>query len=223
MRYVGPRHIVMDDNPTPVPFWHPDRSFDGMTVTLIGGGPSHAAADLDQLRGHRFIAVNSSCRKVRPIATPDDPLYFSDNSWNVNRPDLAADWPGPVITCNRHTKARLGDTVRRLDVMEITERFGAMVDHVQASSGHIAACLAALMGARRIVLLGFECQAVDGRTHGHNDYHQLDDLPTFTERFIPGWRGLAPVFLRMGVEVVNASPQSAVQCFPMATLAEALS
>jgi len=213
MRYVAPREIVIDDQPTPAPFWAPDRAFAGRTVVLIGGGPSHAALDLALLAGRRFIAINSGCRKTRPVATAADLLYFTDNSWHENRPELAAAWPGPVVTGNRNVKIRLGEAVRYLDVTALTAAIGTRADFVQASSGHIAACLAVVMGAWRLVLIGFEAQAVDGRTHGHNDYSQ-HDVETYRERFLPGWTALAAVFRRRGVEVINATPRSAIEDFP---------
>lgn len=222
MRYVGPRHIVIDDKPTPVPFWEPDRSLEGQIVVIVGGGPSHADIDLDRLSGHRFFAINSACRKVRPIATKDDVLYFNDNSWNENRPELVEDWPGMVVSSNRNVKARLKDAVRRVDVCALTYTMKVPPDYAHASSGHSAACLAAVMGARRILLIGFEGKAVNGRTHGHNDYSQ-HDLRAYAERFVPGWGGLAPAFKRMDVEVLNCTPNSAVTAFRFADLYAALS
>lgn len=221
IRYVGPRQIVIDGQPTPVPFWTPERLFEGRAVAIIGGGPSLADLDLDTLRGHPFIAVNSSCRTVSPIATSADILFFHDNSWNENRPQLAEDWPGRVVTSNRNAKARLGDKVCRLDMSVVAERIGALPDHVGASSGHTATCLAAMMGANPIVLIGFEGQAVAGRTHGHDDYYQ-HDLAAFRERFLPGWAGLAPAFARHGVRIINATPNSAVTEFPFANLGDVL-
>ena len=221
IRYVGPRHIVRGGDPVPVPFWPPGRSFEGMTVTLIGGGPSHADIDLSILKGHPFIAINSACRKVRPIATDDDILYFSDNSWAERFDRLLRTWPGPIVTSNRNAKARLGALVRRLEIEAITREIQIMSDRVQASSGHTAACLAVIMGARRIVLCGFECRALGGKTHGHGDY-QLHDLSVFDERFLPGWRALAVAFAERGVEVINATPESSIIDFPFASLAEAL-
>lgn len=221
MRYVGPRQIVIDDQPAPVPFWGWDRSFEGQAVAVIGGGPSHAMLDLDVLRGHRFIAVNSACRKVRPAATADDLLFFHDNSWAENRPELLTGWPGPVVTSNRNTKARLGEAVHRLNMSALTEGIAALPDYVGASSGHTAACLAAVMGARRVVLIGFECRADGMRTHGHNDY-QMHDTGVFAEQFLPGWAGLAPAFERMGVELVNATPGSAITDFRFADFGEAM-
>jgi hypothetical protein len=221
MRYTGPREIVIDGIPAPVPFWPPDRSFAGLVVVLVGGGPSLADLDLALLSGHRFIAINSGCRKVRPIATAGDPLYFSDNSWNANRPELAAGWPGPVITCNRNTKARLGEAVRRIDTGALVAHMGVMPDHAGASSGHVAACLAAVMGASRIVLVGFDGRFVDGSSHGHDDYRE-QDAAVYAERFVPAWAALAPAFARLGVDLLNATPGSAIRDFPAVTLAAAL-
>jgi len=219
--YVAPRHYHIDNQTPDWPMWAPDRSFDGLTVAIIGGGPGIADLDLDVLRGHRFIVVNSACRKVTSAATEDDFLLFQDNAWAERYEDLIRGWPGVAVTTNRHAKARLGDLVRRFDVLVLTEWIGAAPDHAMASSGHVAACLAAKMGARRIVLVGFECAAVDGRTHGHADY-QMHDLAPFGERFLPGWRGLAQAFDRRGVEVINSTPGSAIAEFRFVELSEAL-
>lgn len=219
MRYVGPRQIVIDDNPADVSFWEPDRSYEGQSVVLVGGGPSHAGC-ADLLRGHRFIAINSSARAVRSIATPADMLYFTDNSWAEYHEDLIRDWPGPVVCSNRHAKARLGDLVRRIDPLALTEWIGVPSDFTMASSGHLAACLALRMGAARLVLIGFECQVVDGRSHGHSDYHQRND-EVFEERFMPGWHYLGPALLRRA-NVINATPQSAIRQFRHMPLEQAL-
>lgn len=77
------------------------------------------------------------------------------------------------------------------------------------------------MGAARIVLVAFEGRAIDGRTHGHGDY-SMADHGSFRERFLPGWTGLAPAFERLGVEVLNATPRSAVTDFPFVDFKEAL-
>ena len=221
VRYVGPRQIVIDDKPTPVPFWEPERLYQGLTVTIIGGGPSHADIDLEVLRGHRFIAVNSSCRKVQPISTKDDMLYFTDNSWNENRPQLVNEWPGLVVTSNRNAKARLKDKVLRIDVADLVQRLEVFPDCMYTSSGHTAAGFAAVLGAKRIVLIGFDCRMVNGRSHGHGDYTQPDPN-SFQLRYIPSWEGMAKVFARLNIPVINATPDSAVKCFPFLTLGEAL-
>lgn len=212
MRYVAPRHIVIDDQPTPVPFWVPDV-WGEATAVIVGGGPSHTEVPVEAYRGRRFIAVNSACRHVRPVATDRDILYFADNSWSERFEDVIRAWPGMVATSNRHTKARMGAVVNRLDFDAVVQFMQAGPDYVGASSGHTAACLAAMMGAARLVLIGFEGGYVNGRSHGHTDYVQHDEH-AFRERFLPGWTGLAPAFKRLGVDVFNATQQSAVTEFP---------
>jgi len=219
MRYVAPRHIVIDDQPAPVPFWEPD-AWGEATAVIIGGGPSHVDIPAGAYRAHRFIAINSACRHVSQVATGRDILYFSDNSWAERFEHLIRTWPGLVVTSNRNTKARLGTLVNRLSFDAVTTHMQAMSDYVGASSGHTAACLAAMMGATRLVLIGFEGGYVNGRSHGHIDYVQHDEH-AFRERFLPGWSGLAPAFRRLGVDVLNATPRSAVIDFPTVDFAEA--
>lgn len=212
IQYLGERKIFSDNKPDSFDFWKPNKIYQDKVVIIIGGGPSHAKLNLSELNNVRFIAVNSSCRKIFPIATKNDILYFSDNSWQENRPELVQLWPGFVVTSNRNTKARLGLFVDYLDVSRLTEEMQVKSDYVQASSGHTAACLAAIMGARRLVLIGFECQAILGKTHGHDDYTQGDML-AFKERFLPGWTGLSFAFKQMEVEVINSTPNSLIKEF----------
>lgn len=184
----------------------------GETVAVVGGGPSLRDFRLDRKRFGRAIVVNSGCRNLAPYASAHDVLYFTDNSWAEEFGDAIADWPGLVLTSSRTAADRIGRRARFVDVTELTIFVGAMSDSVQASSAHVAACLAAKFGAARILLFAMECRAVGGATHGHSDYSQAQDLP-FSQRFIPGWRGLAPSFKRLGVDVVNVTPCSAIDCF----------
>lgn len=221
MRYVGVRQIVIDDKPVPTPHWVPTRDFDGRTVAVVGSGPSLRTTPLGALRGTRFIAVNSACIPMREYATADDVLYFTDNAWNENRPGLAAAWPGVVITANRNVKIRLQNAVRYIDVTALSTRMGVRADYSQASSSHIAASLAADMGARKILLVGMDCRSVNGASHGIDNYPACDDF-LFTNRFLPGWAGLAPAFERLGVDVVNVTPGSAIEWYRRGDLVEEL-
>ncbi len=190
----------------------------GKPVVVIGGGPSHTLVAPSVLAGRRFIATNSSGVHFLPIATSDDILYFTDNSWSERWQHRIAEWPGKVVTANRNAAARLG--LEHIDVTALTEAMQAPPDYVQASSGHIAACLAALSGASRICLIGFDCVPY-GQTHGHGDYSDVGtNHQVFADRCLPGWSGLAAAFRRMSVDVVNCSPDSAIAAFRLGSLAE---
>ena len=220
MRYDGhPRRIIIDDTPIP-DSWQPDRRFEGMAVAIIGSGPSLATFDLDHVKGHRFIAVNSSGWRMAKIATANDILYFTDNSWAEKRQDLLDLWPGVVVSGNRNARIRIGDTVLWLSPRELVEKVWVFPDHACASSSHIAATLAAVMGASRIVLVAMECKEIDGRTHGHDEY-RTQDLSVYRDRFLPGWNGLVKVWDKYGVDVVNATPDSAIECYRKLPLAYA--
>lgn len=222
MRYVGPRHFHVDARDPPPAHWAWGQDFAGQVVTIIGNGPSLAAVSPEALRGHRHIAINSACRWAAPIATAEDVLYFADNSWNENHPALAAAWRGVVVTCNRYAAARLAPRARLLDVTALSVAAAGNPDHLHASSAHTAAVLAAAMGAARVVLLGMDGRSVAGRSHWHGDYRS-DDSSVYADRFIPGWLGVGHVVDAMGVEIVNATPDSAVVGIPFVPLCKALS
>jgi len=223
IRYVAPRHIVIDGNPSPAGFWKIEPIYLGKTVVVLGGGPSHVEVDLSNLGDNcNIIAVNSSCRKAMEFAKKKDILYFSDNSWSERfREELIESWPGIVVTSNRNTKVRLQSLVNRLDLQNIVEYMQLKSDHVMASSGHTSACLAGYLGAKRIILTGFECQVVNGRTHGHEDYVQ-ENIHAFEERYIPAWNNLAFRFKEFGIEVVNTSFNSAIKDFTFLSFKEAV-
>lgn len=212
---------MIDNEPTPVPFWVPEKVFENQTILIVGGGPSIDEIDLNDVNGKRFIVVNSSCRKLRPIATENDWLYFSDNSWSERFEDLIRNWPGIKATSNRNVKMRLKELVYRIDLEWIIESLKVNSTHVYNSSGHAAACLAATLGAKRIVLIGFECMLIDGKSHGHKDYTQ-GDISTFNSRYIPSWEALSIIFKEYNIQVINSTPTSMVTCFPYLPLGEAV-
>lgn len=220
MRMVGPRHFVDDGTPFPEA-WQWGQDFAGMTVVVLGNGPSLADFTPDQVAGFRLIAINSACRWAAPAATADDMLFFHDNSWNANHPALAEAWPGVIVTSNRYAAARLAPHARRLDVTALTETVRIHPDATHASSGHTAAALAAAMGARRVVLLGFDGGPRNGRAQWHDDYRETD-LHVYAERMLPGWADLVPGLERIGCEVINATPGSAIAAAPFLDLAAAL-
>jgi hypothetical protein len=86
------------------------------------------------------------------------------------------------------------------------------------SSGLRSIELAEQFGARRIVLIGFDC-SVQGGSHWHGDHSKTKNPDA----------GLCLVWKRQfaglrfdGVEIINASRQSELDCFPRLDLERAL-
>lgn len=92
------------------------------------------------------------------------------------------------------------------------------------NSGFQAVNLAVMTGARRVVLLGFD-MGFDGAKHWHSD-HEGAGLSNPDQRFLAQSarildRAAADIAAR-GIEVVNASRQTALRAFRRAPLKEAL-
>jgi hypothetical protein len=235
-----PDDIDLQAEPAASATWSVPREWAGDTAFLIGGGPSLRGFPVDRLRGRgRVIVIN---RMVLPCeewpGVPwADVLHFCDCSfWVSFRDQILPLWQGGRITtlCNGYmveagavVAARMypGDGLLRL---ARAPRLGLSNDPRRlshgSSSGYQAINLAYLFGATRIVLLGFDLQFAGDRTHTHAGYgirqatlsHQL------------GVHASAFPFLvepleRAGVEVLNASPNSALTCWPRIPRDETLS
>lgn len=90
------------------------------------------------------------------------------------------------------------------------------------NSGHQAINLAVLLGARRILLLGFDMKpAGDGRFHWFGDHPIKTPRNVFSAMLQAFPKTLDPL-ARLGVEVVNCTPDSALQCYRKAPLRDEL-
>ena len=88
------------------------------------------------------------------------------------------------------------------------------------SSGYGALQLAVLRGARQITLFGFDYR---GGHHNEAHYRCFNAAPESRWlEFASAFDLAAPVLKRMGVDVVNASPGSAITVFPKCSVEEAL-
>ncbi len=88
-------------------------------------------------------------------------------------------------------------------------------------SGYQAINLAFHLGAKKIVLLGYDMQpAADGTDHFFGD-HPHGVKPPWTD-LRPFYDSLVAPLQALGIAVVNATRRTALECFPRATLAEAL-
>jgi hypothetical protein len=84
--------------------------------------------------------------------------------------------------------------------------------------------LAMLLGAKRIVLLGYDMKAgARGKKHHHPDHAGRN--PTGAAQF-KGWVAafatMAPDLAKAGVEILNCSRETALDMFPRAKLEDVL-
>jgi hypothetical protein len=200
--------------------WSPEPLFKDKTVFVLASGPSLTQESADRVRGRLSIVINSSCM-IAPFA---DVLFFTDNSWFEPRKDIVANWPGMVVTMSRHAKRDMPDKIKRIAEQMRPDFPPLGSDHIRAgrTSGHRAVSLAVAMGAATIVLLGFDMRMVNGKEHHHTEYTEPRDLDQYAHDFVPAFNGWKADALKVGVEILNATPLSAVHEFSMVSLDEAL-
>ena len=181
----------------------------GKTVVCIASGPSLTAEDCDTVRasGHPVIVTNATFR----LAPWAQVLMGHDGRfWQAYRAEVEQVFQGRCVTCS---PARMPG-VQSLAGLVKYRGFG--------NSGAAAVSLAVYAGAARAVLLGFDVQKTGGLSHWHGAHPAgLSDAKS-----IATWPGkfaqLAAYAQRRGCEVLNASRQTALTCFPRVELAGAL-
>ena len=208
----------------------PLADWKGTTAVIIAGGPSLTvddvsvaeAAAIGSPQTAHLIAVNEAWRLIKPYR--GSVVYGADPIWWKQRGPT-----DPVFdrwTQDKNWKTGEADA---LGVRQIRSEGGAGIStdpsfiYQGANSSFQAMNLAVLFGARRIVFLGLDLSAgADGETHWHK-------YPSEFERRSPGWdlfksafETAAPILQGMGVEVINASRRTVLECFPRIPINEAL-
>lgn len=172
-------------------------------AVCIASGPSLTISDCDAVRSWRdaeecrFVVVTNNTFKICPWA---DALYAMDNEWWRQYGKRVSDEFGGV------TFSRYGE-------------YGTRKVSIHGSnSGAGAILLAAEIGAKRIVLLGYDCQQ-SGKKHWHQDHkHPLGNCES-----MPHWeKHFQFVADHVEVPIVNASRETALDCFPLRRLEDEL-
>jgi hypothetical protein len=215
--------------------WKVTRAWEGETCAVLGGGPSLTPAIAESLRGRcRVIAVN--CAGIQSvdadgkthaaIAPWADVLYAADRMWWHQNLEAARLFYGLKATIMPNGYA---DFTHEIDSVRILgnggpQGFDDRTDYLRTgwNSGYQAMHLAAHLGAKRVLLLGFDMHAQKGE-HWHGDHRWRPGYKSRYPLFIRSFAMGAPEFARRGVEILNCTEGSALQCFPMATVEEGLS
>jgi hypothetical protein len=187
----------------------------GETIFLVGGGPSVAGQNIELLRGRKVIAVNSSFVTV-PFA---DVLFFGDGRWwNLNRGAVLRDFKGEIVTVASES---MGDkeAASRLCLLKKSLEWSddPQTAFVRRTSVTGAINFGYHRGARKFVLLGIDGGPINGKTH-HHDPHPWAQPVNWPVEQLKDFTAMADALKTRGVEIVNASPGSAVKLWPIVDL-----
>lgn len=198
----------------------------GETVVCLGGGPSLTREDVEFCRGKaRVIAINNAFQ----IAPWADVLYACDFAWwrvHAGAPSFQG-LKFALTTSPRSSKRWPDVTVLKptdgggLDLNPKCLRTGVGKD-MNGHGGFQAINLAVHLGAARILLLGYDMQRTQGKSHWHgNHVHPLHRDSPYV-----GFRRACETLMKplqeLGIEIVNCSRQTALTCFPKMAIDQAL-
>lgn len=195
-------------------------------VFIVGGGSSLIGVDIPAItNGHVTIAVNQSALRLRcPTAVSVDHQFMDRRAAELEALTKTTN----VYLCPPTHKQICEPLQKKIPsahfFRENTKGFSwcpESLHRIGGSSGYGALNVATLMGAKRIILLGFDyCRNHRGVKNWHEAYTwpQNENWTAWARAYV----NAAPSLVEHGVEVINASPISAITAFPRMTVTEAL-
>lgn len=186
------------------------------TIIIIGGGASIKAVDFDLVWKHRTIGVNHAI-SLGPI----DMLWFGDYPWYLTNKKEVDHYAGLKCTCVTQLPEIEWPGIKRL--RRSSKILGIESSRADAvcwnnNSGGSAINVAYHLGAKRIALVGFDMQRVDGASHFHNHYPKRNKARDPYVRHLACFGPIAADADRLGLEIVNCTPKSKITDFPFVNL-----
>lgn len=229
--------------------WSAPKIWDGAQCWIIGGGhsimrqlgvpvakaeaickrllpPTALSTYFDPIKDGHIIGVNN----VYQMGEWVDVLFFGDCGWHLVHQKALLKWPGLKVTCcNKFANLPL----HRMEGIKYLPKNHDKIHGItttpnkiswNANSGGSAINLAVHFGVKKILLLGFDMNADDNHTHWHGSHHPKSAKPPKLafKRHLIGFPHIAEDAQRLGVEILNVNPDSAIDCFPKVELREVL-
>lgn len=202
-------------------FGVPDQLIEDVTA---GKKPlSEYSPYLSQLHGKNTIGINAAFLLGKWVKV----VFFGDKGFFLKNKNELARFGNLKVTCAATGQDWLYERIHVKFLKRDVKREGISQHNGQIcwnyNSGAASLSLAAHLGAKRIYLLGFDMQAdkKSGRTHWHGHYKSKIRDNTF-KRHLKGFSQIAKDANKMGIEIINVSPGSAIDKFPKVSLKDVL-
>lgn len=229
--------------------WEVPKMWEGGDVWILGGGPSVPkqfnipndviqkvmsgilspnvySSYMESLHNKHVIGINVSYL----IGNWIDMIFFGDNNFFLQHQKGLAEFPGLKVSCS--------PIVTKYNWVKYLERDAKVPRGIttnpqmiswNGNSGAAAISIAAHAGAKRIILLGFDMKlGPDQRQHWHDIYHRGQINTSEKTKKLPfdkhrrGFQFIAKDAKRLGIEIINASPDSAITEFPKVSVKDLL-
>ena len=182
-----------------------DWRFYAQRYFICASGPSLTQEDVDYIRGKGVVVVINNTYQLAPWA---DILYACDTRWWKAYPE-ALEHPGRKISIqHNHPDVELWPSNGKINGI------GEDMIHTNSgNSGQMAINLAYLLGAKEIILLGFDFQNTGGKAHWHGNHTRGLGNGAAHEPRIKHMRIAAQQLEAKGIKVINCTRETALDCF----------
>jgi len=192
--------------------------FNGETVYIVGGGPSLNNFDWNKLKNRNTIVINKAFYNLPTSQV----MYWTDSRFYTWYKTDIDKFKGLKYTIRRSNYDENVMLLKKgpkhgLSILKDTLAHGN-------NSGYAAINLAYLLGAKKIILLGFDMgNNTNGKSHFHDGYPtKATSNEVYQKQFIPGFDSLWAALKEKGINVYNACPTSNLKVFPFISIERAL-
>lgn len=201
------------------------RLWPDSTVFILGGGPSLAKMDLHKLQGKNVLGVNQAYK----LGDWVEVCYSGDSRWYTWNHRPLRRYKGMMIT-SYPSHFRQKPASPTLNVRRITGEGISSSDpaHIRwnGNSGASAVNVAYWLGAKRIVLIGYDMKRCGDKFNWHTDYPKTPPKDISTGRyktnpyrkFLKCWPAIKQDAKHLGLEILNATPEGNLNLFPRVKL-----
>jgi len=185
-------------------------------VVCIATGPSLTQEDVDYCRDKATVFAVNDSYKIAPWA---DVLYAADGTWWDHHKGVA-DFKGQRWTVNSQTAQKYGFNYIA-GKSQITWSENKDFIATGGNSGFQALNLAAIQGAKKVILLGYD-YGYDPKTQ---ERHFFGEHPAPLNRGSDYRIWIEHIYKAASlikIPVINCSRKTAIKCFPQMTIQEAL-
>lgn len=199
----------------------------GHTAVCIAGGASLTQEQVDMCKGHKIMAINDAYK----LAPDADILYACDNQWwewHNGAPDFKG-WKITHEQGRRWERIQAGESVPKppykgLDIIVSSGNSGFSYEQDRirhgGNGGYQALHIALSLGADRIILLGYDMHAQTGKSHWFGEHPNGKQSDSRYANWIKEFPALALAANNRGQEIINCTPDSALDCFVKRELGE---
>ncbi len=196
--------------------WTAPKMWPGATCYVIGGGPSIGdltEEDWGVIKKKRTIATNNSYL----LAPWAEALFFMDWKWFEQHENRLKRYHGLKITIAAQGRGKKGILFCERGSRNLLGPYSWVINHGN-NSGYCGINLAVHFGAKRIILVGFDMALRDKKHNYHDEHERMMKDNVYREEFLPCFDSLPDGLKERGVEVLNATPESALKTFPFVSL-----